>query len=211
MILWWIGGIIVGYLSIGYLFHLVLFPETKPNPQNYLKTGDLLKTETGGNEIKMLGWENDDVILQLTFDPGAEGPPVHIQTEWDEYYKVLEGQLSLWYDGETKKLSEGEEITIPRGIPHKPFNPTDDPVVSKGKMPAQFVMYLDQIYKYMDEDERNAEPPRMIFQMAVSNQYFDSYLGEGPPVWVQKFLNFLLIPLARLMGYQSFYEKYRIR
>ena len=77
-------------------------------------------------------------------------------------------------------------------------------------MPAQFVVYLSQIYGYMDEDEKNARPPRMIFQMALSNQYFDSYLGEGPPVWLQKMLNFLIIPLARLMGYKSFYEKFRV-
>ncbi len=210
MILWGIGLFLAGYLVIGYLFHLVIFPESKPDPENYFEPGDVLKTERGGNKLKVLSQENGYLRLELTFGPGAEGPPPHIQTGWDEKYKILSGELTLWYDGENKKLGPGEEITIPRGVPHKPTNASDEPVVTEVIMPAQFVMYLDQAYKYLDEDEKNDEPPRIIFQMAVLNQYFDSYLAEGPPVWAQKVLNFLLIPLARLLGYKSFYEKYRI-
>jgi mannose-6-phosphate isomerase-like protein (cupin superfamily) len=211
MVLLGIGLLLVGYLSIGYFFHLVIFPETKPDPDSCFEPGDVIKTETGGNKLKVLSRRNDHLHLELTFEPGAEGPPPHIQTGWDEKYKILSGELTLWYDGENKKLEPGEEITIPRGVPHKPCNPTDEPVVCEVLMPAQFVIYLGQVYGYIDENEKNAQPPRMIFQMAMLNQYFDSYLGEGPPVWVQKVLNFLLIPLARLLGYRSFYEKYRLR
>lgn len=210
MILVGIGLFVVSYLGIGYLFHLIIFPETRPDVNNYFKPGDVFESERGGNKIEVLNREGDKLRIKLTFYPHAEGPPVHIQTGWDEYYKILSGELTLTLEGEQKKLGPGEEITIPRGVPHKPSNPTNEPVVCEVVMPAQFVVYLSQIYNYMDEDEKNGKPPRMIFQMALSNQYFDSYLGEGPPVWLQKVLNFLLIPLARLMGYKSFYEKYRI-
>lgn len=210
MILLGIGLFAASYLTVGYLFHLILFPETKPDPDSYLKPGDLLETETGGNRLKVLHQEGDKLHLELTFKSHAEGPPLHIQTGWDEQYEIISGELTLMLDGEIKKLGPGEEITIPRGIPHKPSNPSDEPVTCKVIMPAQFVIYLNQVYGYIDEDEKNTQPPRMIFQMALFNQYFDSYLGEGPPVWLQKALNFLLIPLARLLGYKSFYEKYRV-
>ncbi|MDZ7694293.1 MAG: cupin domain-containing protein [Balneolaceae bacterium] len=210
MILLGIGLFVASYLSVGYLFHLIILPETKPDLKNYFEPGDDFESERGGNKIEVLSQEGNKLRIKLTFYPHAEGPPVHIQTGWDEYYKILSGELTLTLEGEQKKLGPGEEITIPRGVPHKPSNPTDEPVVCEVIMPAQFVVYLSHIYGYMDEDKKNGEPPRMIFQMALSNQYFDSYLGEGPPVWLQKTLNFLLIPLARLMGYKSFYEKYRI-
>ncbi|MFH5832066.1 cupin domain-containing protein [Halalkalibaculum sp. DA3122] len=210
MILLGIGLFIASYLSVGYLFHLIIFPETRPDPERYFEPGDVFETRRGGNKLEVLSREGDNLQLKLTFNPNANGPPVHIQTKWDEYYKIRSGELTLTMDGEEQKLGPGEEITIPRGVPHKPSNPADEPVVCEVIMPAQFVVYLSQIYGFMDEDEKNAEPPRMIFQMALSNQYFDSYLGEGPPVWLQKILNFLLLPAARLMGYKSFYEKYRI-
>jgi len=77
--------------------------------------------------------------------------------------------------------------------------------------PEKFAVYLSQVYGYMDESEENMKPPKVIFQMAMFNQYFDSYLEEGPPVSIQKFQNFLLVPLARLRGYKSYYQKYEIK
>lgn len=205
-----LGLVVVGYLLIGYLFHSVIFPETKPNPGAYFEPGDSFGSENVGDEITVVDEKGDDLIVEIRFAPHAEGPPLHIQTGWDETYRVVSGTLGLTVEGENKKLEPREEYTIRRGVPHKPHNPTDEPVVCRVGMPTEFVVYLSQVYGFMDEDERNAEPPRMIFQMALFNQYFDSYLGEGPPVFIQKALNFFLIPIARLMGYRSFYEKYRI-
>lgn len=205
-----IGLIVVLYLAIGYLFHLVIFPETRPDPETYFESGDSFESEVQNDKITVLDQDGDDLLVEIRFGSHAEGPPVHIQTGWDETFRVVSGTLGLIVNGERKELGPGEEFTVRHGVPHKPHNPTDEPVVCRAGMPTEFVVYLSQAYGYMDEDEKNIEPPRMIFQMALFNQYFDSYLGEGPPVLVQKVLNFMIIPLARLMGYQSFYEKYRI-
>lgn len=210
MILLGISLTVTIYLASGYLFHLVLFPEPKPDTDNYFKPGDTFGSETGGTKFTVLREEGEKLRLKLIFVPHAEGPPVHIQTEWDEIYKIKSGHLTLLWEGEEKELGPGDEVTIPRGVPHKPFNPTDEPVVCEVIMPKQFVVYLSQVYGFIDGSEKNTRPPRIIFQMALSNQYFDSYLGDGPPVFVQKTLNFLLIPIARLIGYKSFYERYRI-
>lgn len=205
-----IGLVVVIYLTIGYFFHLVIFPETRPDPRTYFEPGDSFESEVQNDKITVIDQDGDDLLVEIQFGPHAEGPPVHIQTGWDETYRVVSGTLGLIVDGERKELEPGEEFTIRRGVPHKPHNPTDEPVVCRVGMPTEFVVYLSQVYGYMDEDEKNIEPPRMIFQMALFNQHFDSYLGEGPPVFVQKALNFFFIPIARLMGYRSFYEKYRI-
>ncbi len=210
MLITGISSAIIGYLGVGYLFHHKIFPENRPEPVTYFKPGDVIETKRGGNKLEVLSNEGEDLRLKVTFSPHAEGPPVHIQTGWDEFYKIHSGKLTLLLNGKEKQLGPGEEYTIPRGVPHKPSNPTSEPVVGEVVMPAQFVMYLSQVYGVMDEGGKYARPPSFIFQMALFNQYFDSYLGEGPPIWLQKGLNFLLIPLARLMGYKSYYEKYRI-
>ncbi len=210
MILIGISLTVAGYLVVGYLFHHIIFPETKPDPDSYFEPGDEFGSEEGGNQFTVLREEGDNLHLELIFGPHADGPPVHIQTEWDEIYKIKSGNLTLLWKGEERKLGPGEEVTIPRGVPHKPFNPTDEPVECEVVMPKQFVVYLSQVYGFINESEKNSRTPRIIFQMALSNQYFDSYLGDGPPVFVQKVLNFFMIPLARLMGYKSFYERYRI-
>ncbi|MDR8394546.1 cupin domain-containing protein [Aliifodinibius sp. S!AR15-10] len=210
MILLGIGLFIASYLSIGYFFHLIIFPEIRPAPHTYFEPGSQFGSEMLGDTLTVVSRENGDYRLKLQFAPGGEGPPLHIQTGWDETFKVESGNLGLLVNGEEKILEPGEDYTIRRGIPHKPYNPTDETVVCEVVMPAQFAVYLSQVYGYIDEDEKNMQPPAMIFQMALFNQYFDSYLGEGPPVFVQKALNFLIIPAARMIGYKSFYEKFRI-
>lgn len=206
-----IGLLPIGYLGIGYLFHSVVFPETKPDPETYFEIGDQFGSDRVGDQITVIGEKGEDLLVELRFAPHAEGPPLHVQTGWDETFKAVSGTLGLIVHGEEKELEPGEEFTVRRGVPHKPYNPTGEPIVCQANMPTQFVVYLSQVYGYIDEDEKNMEPPRMIFQMALFNQYFDSYLGEGPPVFIQKALNFFLIPIARLMGYRSFYEKHRIQ
>lgn len=201
---------LAGYLVIGYLFHLVIFSEDLPDPRGYFEIGDTIGSEEGGTKFTVLGREGDKLRMKLLFAPGADGPPPHIHTGFDELYAVEEGRIDLRVDGKTHTLGPGDELNIPKGVPHKPSNPYDEPaVIRDATVPEQFMVYLDQVYKFMDEDENNTRTRRMILQMSLMNRYFDSYLAEGPPVFVQKVLNFLLRPLARLLGYRTFYEKYR--
>lgn len=202
---------IAGYLLIGYLFHRVIFPEDLPDPHGYFKPGDTIGSREGGTEFTVLGREGDKLRMKLEFAPGADGPPPHIHTEFDELYAVEEGKIDLEVDGETHTLGPGEELNIPKGVPHKPSNPYEErAVIHDAVISEQFMVYLDQAYKFMDENEKNTKTHRMILQISLLNKYFDSFLAEGPPVFVQKILNFCLRPLARLLGYRTFYPKYRV-
>lgn len=203
---------VAGYLVIGYLLHLVIFPENLPDPHGYFKPGDTIGSREGGTEFTVLGREGDRLRMKLEFAPGADGPPPHIHTGFDELYAVEEGKIDLQVDGEIHTLGPGDELNIPKGVPHKPSNPYDErAVIRDATIPEQFMVYLDQAYKFMDEDAKNTKTYRMILQMSLMNKHFDSFLAEGPPVFVQNILNFLLRPLARLLGYRTFYPKYRIR
>lgn len=204
-------SVVAGYLLLGYLFHLVIFPEDLPDPHGYFQPGDTIGSREGGTEFTVLDREGDRLRMRLEFAPGAEGPPPHIHTGFDELYAVEEGKIDLQVDGETHTLGPGEQLNIPKGVPHKPSNPYGErAVIRDATIPEQFMVYLDQAYKFMDEDEKNTKTHRMILQMSLLNKYFDSFLAEGPPVFMQKILNFFLRPLARLLGYRTFYPKYRV-
>jgi len=206
--------ILAAYLSIGYLFHLVIFPEEKPDVSNYFKPGYIFNSKWEGFKQSVIKQENGRVYCKVEISPNAEGPPLHIHTGFDEIFKVDSGEATILINGETKKIKAGAKLVIPKNTPHKPFNRTDEPVIlimDESAFPEDFAVYLSQVYGYFDESDANRRLPRVIFQMAMFNQYFDSYLAEGPPVIVQKIQNFLIIPLARLLGYRSFYRKYRIK
>ncbi|MFH5832067.1 cupin domain-containing protein [Halalkalibaculum sp. DA3122] len=203
--------VLASYLSVGYFLHLIVFPEARPDIETYFEPGDVIDSEAGGTTLTVERQEGDHLILTLEVAPHSEGPPLHIHTGWEETFIIESGKINLHVNGEEKVLEAGERFTVLPGTPHRPYNSFDEPAVISGvAMPAQFVVYLNQAYGFLEEDPDNATPPEIIFQMAMFNPYFDSYLGEGPPVMVQKVQNFLLVPLARLMGYKSYYEKYKL-
>jgi len=203
---------ILAYLGIGYFLHSVIFPEYKPDISNYFKPGDEFYSKEEGLRQTVIKQENGKVYCRIEIEPQAQGPPVHIHTKFDEVFVGGNHPLNMIVGKEEKVLNPGEKIVIPKGTPHKPYNKSDSTVLlimtENEAFPEDFAVYLSQVYGFMDESEDNMKPPKIIFQMAMFNQYFDSYLGEGPPVIVQKALYFLLVPLARSLGYKSYYKKY---
>jgi len=207
-----VSTLFIVYLGIGYLLHLIIFPEYKPDISNYFNAGDVFYSKEEGLRQTVLKQENGKVYCKIELEPHAEGPPVHIHTGFDEVFVGGDHPINIQFASEEKVLNPGGKLVIPKGTPHKPYNTNDSTVTlimtEDVGFPEELAVYLSQVYGYMDESEDNMKPPKVIFQMAMFNQYFDSYLGEGPPVMIQMCLNFLVVPLARLIGYKSYYKKY---
>jgi mannose-6-phosphate isomerase-like protein (cupin superfamily) len=206
--------LIFGYLAIGYFLHLGIFPEKKPNVSTYFKPGHVYYSKVEGFRQTVMKQENGLVHCSLEIEPYAPGPPKHIHSGFDEYFEVENGELSVWMDGEIKKIKTGEILHVPKGTPHKPFNETADTIHLKGTMtfPEKFAFGLVQVYGLMDHNQDFGELPATLFMLAPIQQAgdFDAYLVEGPPVFIQKSVHFLITPAARLMGYKSFYKEYDI-
>jgi hypothetical protein len=61
----------------------------------------------------------------------------------------------------------------------------------------------------MDKNPDFAKSPKTLFQMALfQGAGFDSYIVEGPPVFVQKTMSYVVSPLARVLGYKSYYKEF---
>lgn len=205
-ILKFVSFFLLVYLAIGYLFHLVIYPEYKPDISNYFNPGDEFYSKEEGLRQTVLKQENGKVYCKIELEPHAQGPPLHIHTGFDEVFIGGSHPINMKYASEEKVLNPGEKLVIPKGTPQKPYNNSDSTVTLMMKedvaFPEEFAVYLSQVYGYMDEAQDNMKPPKIIFQMAMFNQYFDSYLGEGPPVIIQKCLVDGLILPFQLFNYQ---------
>ena len=207
-------GFIAAYVLIGALLDRIIFPEAEPGPEYYPREGQVFVSKSEGFRQTVLKRENGLVWGELVLEPYAAGPPEHIHTTFPEKFIVAEGTLSLLANGEKKTLRAGESLLIPPGTPHKPFNETDSPVVVKGSftpeygIPEQFTVFLTQAYGFFDEAESNSQPPKALLQMSRFSPKYDSWLAR-PPVFLQKALYFVIGPTARLLGYRTYYEKYK--
>jgi quercetin dioxygenase-like cupin family protein len=209
-----IVGFVLAYVLIGALVDKVIFPEAEPSADYYPRENQVFVSKTEGFRQTVLKRDNGLVWLELVLEPHAPGPPEHIHNSIPENFIVVEGTLSLLVNGEKKLLRPGDSLLVNPGTPHKPFNETDSRVVVKPPLtpeyalPEQFTVFLTQAYGYFDESESNSLPPKVLLQMSRFSPKYELWLASSP-VPLQKTLFFVIGPTARLLGYRTYYEKYK--
>jgi quercetin dioxygenase-like cupin family protein len=50
--------------------------------------------------------------------PRGSGSPLHVHSREDEWFYVIDGEVTFWIDGETIVAPEGGFVFGPKGIPH---------------------------------------------------------------------------------------------
>ena len=81
------------------------------------------------------------------------------------------------------------------------------PLTPDYALPRDFGVFLTQAYGFFDESPANGRLPRSLLQMSRFSPRYDSWIG-GPPVFLQRGLYWMISPIARGLGYRSYYERY---
>lgn len=53
---------------------------------------------------------------------GKTKTPIHVHSKDDETVYIIEGELTVVIDGQPQRLTAGESIFLPRGVPHQLMN-----------------------------------------------------------------------------------------
>ncbi len=195
-----LAGILIFFIGGGLLFNELL-PAKTIDFQSYFKKNKHFSSIEEGMEIDVKKLSKKDVYLMVTLKPFAAGPIEHIHEDFDEYFFVEKGTLSLLINGQKRILNAGESILIPKGTPHKPFNETDQEVILNDKnevhptMPAYFAYGLSQVYPVIDK--HGSKSPKVLFELARLGQGFDTWLADTP-LFLQKAIRWILKPLAHV-------------
>ena len=210
----WGSGIVVALLvGVGPLFDRVVFPESEPGPESIPEVGHVFHSDSEGFTQRILQREQGLIWSELTMDPHAPGPPAHVHTTFPERFRVERGTVSVLLGDEVVQLHAGEEYLVEPGVPHRPFNETDQEAVVMGPLtpeyalPERFGVFLSQAYGFFDAAPENGRPPRALLQMSRWSPAYDSWLA-GPPVAVQRAAFWVVGPVARLLGFRSYYPEY---
>ncbi|MCO4771755.1 MAG: cupin domain-containing protein [Deltaproteobacteria bacterium] len=196
------GGVLAlaaAYLVLGNLVHHVVSPLTPPDPHELFAAGDRFSSAAEGVHQEVLGLDGDGWIrLRLQVDPGAEGPPLHVHHGFDEHFVVTEGVLSVEYGDGVRTLKAGDELLVPAGTPHRPFNPHAEAVTVEGPgptMPGTFAACLALLYPAME-----AGGPAVPLQLSVLGDDCDTHIAEMPRP-VELAMRAVLAPAGRLLGF----------
>ncbi|HTQ69303.1 MAG TPA: quercetin 2,3-dioxygenase [Solirubrobacteraceae bacterium] len=88
--------------------------------------GEALWTQGTLTTIKASGDTTDGLVgVFQQLAPRGAGSPLHVHHHEDEWFYVLEGELTFWVGGEVIEAPAGSFVYGPRGIPHT-FEVTSD-------------------------------------------------------------------------------------
>ena len=70
-----------------------------------------------GSSIQLKAACSDLGVVEVLIRPGDE-PPLHVHRNEDEWFYLLEGEMTFHVGAETFGGSAGSFVSFPRGIPH---------------------------------------------------------------------------------------------
>jgi quercetin dioxygenase-like cupin family protein len=115
--------------------------------------------------------------------PPGNGPPMHTHAHEDEGFYILSGQLEVAADDEVVDATAGTFIWLPKGVPHRFHNPTDE--ISRMLLlfsPAGFERLFLEVGQPVTGDTPPPPPDEETFaaEMARASQIAEGKYGIRP-------------------------------
>ena len=152
---------------------------------------------------------------ELLLEPGKYVSRSHIHPELEERFVVLEGKFGWKRGSETGVAVAGETIIVPIGVPHYQWNAGDTPVRIYYEMrPAleSIEVFFETQFGLSNEGKLTSTSDFPLLQGAVLlEQVCDFIRPSSPPVWLQKLVFPVLVPIGKLLGLRARYARYALR
>ena len=117
--------------------------------------------------------------------PAGVGPPWHVHPEEDEWFYVLEGELTFWVADTKLSLRAGSFAFGPKGVPHTFYVESGEATALVGFQPMQFEGFLREVGEPAPERVLPPPlegPPDMERLAAIAKRNGFEILGPpGPP------------------------------
>lgn len=199
----YILSLLVLYLVGGGILFNHVFPPKPIDYSEYFEKYQQFASKVEGMQLNMKRLDKEKAYLKVSLEPYAAGPPEHIHLDFDEFFAVEKGTLSLLINGQKRIFKAGESVLIPRGTPHKPFNETNHIVILNDStddhptMPSHFAYGLSQLYPVMDQ--HGTKSPKVLLKLAALGFNCDTWVADAP-LFPQKVIRWMVGPTARLIG-----------
>jgi mannose-6-phosphate isomerase-like protein (cupin superfamily) len=119
-------------------------------------------------------------LVEAVVPPESSGPPLHINTQEDETFYVLEGAILLQLGERKVSLTQGCVGYVPKGSVHTFCNPYKEPARFLGFIaPGGFERFFEETAE-LQESTPAGEQPDMGKLMALSRKY--GGVMVGPPI-----------------------------
>ena len=147
-----------------------------------------------------------DVVLEPGGSGGADALE-HIHPLADEHFTVHSGAILVSIKGVQHTVLAGDEVVVPRGMPHFFKNAVDGVTeITIRFTPAgqqlRFFANFSFLAAHRKQWFSKKGVPHFLLMALVLATYKDCLYLAGSPIFLQKLLFASLAPIARLMGYR---------
>ncbi|HEX6715255.1 MAG TPA: quercetin 2,3-dioxygenase [Thermoleophilaceae bacterium] len=121
------------------------------------------------------------MMLIENLAPRGVGSPLHVHHNEDEWFYVLEGELTIWHGGTTVVAGPGDFVFGPRDVPHTFIVSSDEARFLLGTQPGNFEGFVRALCEPAATETipPAAEPPDMAKLIPLAAEYGIEILG--PP------------------------------
>jgi quercetin dioxygenase-like cupin family protein len=104
-------------------------------------------------------------VEEFTVPANVTGVPPHIHDAHDEYFYILDGQLTLWAGDAEVVADAGAVVAAPRGVPHGYRNDTEQPATALCLYtPAGYENYFREVHAAIASGEEVSEDKLVQFR-----------------------------------------------
>jgi quercetin dioxygenase-like cupin family protein len=135
--------------------------------------------------------------------PAMGGPPLHVHPEAEESYAVESGTLDVCVDGQWRKVTAGETVTVPAGVPHTLRNTSgaEARIVNVHKPAHDFERFFRRLHALASSGTVKF-PPKGLKSVILLSMLFTDHPREiysvKPPRAVMK----AMALLGKMLGYK---------
>lgn len=141
--------------------------------------------------------------VELEVEAHQAGPPAHLHPGQREFYTVMQGELTVKLDGETRVVGPGEEIEVPVGATHTFANRTGEVIrfVAEHSPALRFEEYIRAVHSTIASHGRSRLDPFTLMRLVrIESSYGDTIL---PPPGMPRLATKVMNALGGLLGYPA--------
>ena len=177
--------------------------------------GKVINNKKTGQQISFIQTSDDTggelLEMESLFQPHSTEPVPHYHPFQEEFFTVLEGQITVRINGHLKLLKQGDKFHLKKNQVHSMWNHSNNIARVNWKvMPASDTEYfLENGVGIANEKKSSAKGTPSLLQVALLAKRFSHvYRVAKPPYHVQKILFTVLAPFSYLAGYRPCYRKF---
>ncbi|KUG07257.1 cupin domain-containing protein [Solirubrum puertoriconensis] len=153
-----------------------------------------------------------ELVIESSYRGHSTEPLPHYHPAQEEYFEVLQGEVTVRLDGELHTLRRGEELRIAPKQVHSMWNNSEArATVRWTTRPAlRTEEFLETVFTMAQAGlVTPSGVPGVLQSSLLAGEFDGEFRLAKPPRWVQKLVFGLLRPLARVLGLRAVYSPVR--